>query len=73
MKPACGTVPQYVLHAHGAQIGHQIEQRIIAHRDVIDVGYRQGEACALQKAAHVADVGKREDAREAPPVSSISA
>ena len=54
---------QDIGRSHPPQIGHQRERAVVAHHDAIDVGDRQRKARALQQAAYVAQIGKRQDAR----------
>ena len=57
-RPA-GAVGQDVGLAHGAQVGHQLQRVVVAHRHPVDVGHRQGEAGALQQARGVAGCRRR--------------
>jgi len=57
---------QNIGRAHAPEIRHQREGAVVARHDAIDIGDRQREARALQQRAHVAQIGKRRDARRDP-------
>ena len=67
---AAGKVPraggERVGLAHGAQVGHQPEGRIVCHPDGVQVGDRQVEPGALQEPGGVAQVGEWRDPGRGP-------
>jgi hypothetical protein len=48
---------------HGAQVAHQVEHRVVAHRDLVDIGDRQSKAGSLQQRAGFAHIGEGQHAR----------
>jgi hypothetical protein len=60
---------QRIGRTHRAQIAHQAKQVRVTHCHGLAIRHRQGEPGSLQKAAHVAHIRERRDARADPAVN----